>query len=106
MGGVPGRTRLRGVRHHTREWVAWLDGKIQLPTLPSSVRDVSEEGPAASSIERPLTPADEELRATLVAAIKEHEGNLSAVARQMGRDPKQVRRWVKRFKLSRDTGDA
>jgi sigma-54 dependent transcriptional regulator, acetoin dehydrogenase operon transcriptional activator AcoR len=46
-----------------------------------------------------LTPADEALRSELVALLQQHNGNVAAVAREMGKDPKQVRRWMKRFQI-------
>ena len=37
---------------------------------------------------------------TLVAALDAHQGNVSAVARQMGKARMQIQRWIKRFGLS------
>jgi DNA-binding NtrC family response regulator len=64
--------------------------------------------PATSRTPAPLKPSpielptDEDgLRAVLVAALARHDGNLAAVARELGKDRTQVRRWMKRFGLSR-----
>jgi transcriptional regulator with GAF, ATPase, and Fis domain len=47
----------------------------------------------------PLSPEDERLRDEVVASLRAHGGNISAVARAMGKDRKQIQRWVKRFDL-------
>jgi len=51
---------------------------------------------------RPVAPeqlpeADQELRARLVLLLVEHGGNLSAVARALGKGRTQIVRWVQRF---------
>ncbi|MCA9675935.1 MAG: sigma 54-interacting transcriptional regulator [Kofleriaceae bacterium] len=50
-----------------------------------------------------LTEADQKQRDALVDVLREHQGNISAVARVMGKDRKQIQRWIKRFGL--DTGE-
>jgi DNA-binding NtrC family response regulator len=50
-----------------------------------------------------LTDADQRQRDELVALLRDHHGNISAVARVMGKDRKQIQRWIKRFGL--DTGE-
>ena len=72
-------------------------GRIEDRHLPEAMRGV----PAA-----PARDADEEIRAALVAALERHGGNLAAVARDLGKDRTQIRRWMKRFGLERPGGDA
>jgi transposase-like protein len=43
--------------------------------------------------------ADAELRARLVRALASHRGNISAVARALGRDRKQIHRWIARLAI-------
>jgi transcriptional regulator of acetoin/glycerol metabolism len=43
--------------------------------------------------------ADAELRARLVGALASHRGNISAVARALGRDRKQIHRWIARLAI-------
>jgi hypothetical protein len=43
--------------------------------------------------------ADAELRARLVQALASHRGNISAVARALGRDRKQIHRWIARLAI-------
>jgi DNA-binding NtrC family response regulator len=75
--------------------------RIELSHLPSAVRSML----AAPQIvdEATLPVADRELRAALADAIARHRGNLAEVARELGKDRTQIRRWMKRLGLSRDT---
>ena len=73
--------------------------RIELPHLPPALRapPVASAAPPAVAI-----PEDDaELQALLVASIDRHAGNLAAVARELGKDRTQIRRWMKRFGLSR-----
>ncbi len=45
---------------------------------------------------------DEVLRATLVEALTRHGGNVTAVARDLGKHREQVNRWVRRFAIDLD----
>jgi sigma-54 dependent transcriptional regulator, acetoin dehydrogenase operon transcriptional activator AcoR len=45
------------------------------------------------------SPEDDALRARLVEALAAHGGNISAVARQLGRDRKQIHRWIARLAI-------
>jgi transcriptional regulator of acetoin/glycerol metabolism len=51
------------------------------------------EAPAAP------TPDDGDLRALLVALLTEHHGNVTQVAKAMGKARMQVQRWLRRFEL-------
>jgi DNA-binding NtrC family response regulator len=48
-----------------------------------------------------LEPADLLRRDQLVALLKEHRGNVTAVAQAMGKARKQVQRWMRRYGISR-----
>jgi DNA-binding NtrC family response regulator len=48
---------------------------------------------------RPISDADARLRSVLIAALSQHEGNVSAVARVMGKGRTQIQRWMRRFGL-------
>jgi DNA-binding NtrC family response regulator len=74
--------------------------RIELDHLRGIVRSgepTDAVDPAALSIE------DSQLRDALTAAIARHGGNLAAVARELGKDRTQIRRWMKRFGLDRDS---
>jgi transcriptional regulator of acetoin/glycerol metabolism len=49
---------------------------------------------------RPLSSDDEQHRAQLSALLERHGGNISAVARELGKQRIQIRRWIKRYGLS------
>ena len=46
-----------------------------------------------------LSETDQKVRDQVVAALREHQGNVSAVARALDKDRKQIQRWIKRFGL-------
>jgi hypothetical protein len=65
------------------------DGAIELEHLDEALRNPPDDDPA-------------ELRARLVQLLAQHDGNVSAVARAMGKARMQIHRWIKRFELSLD----
>jgi transcriptional regulator of acetoin/glycerol metabolism len=70
------------------------DRTIAAEHLPAAVR--GERAPTA-----PGDP-DRELRETLDAKLREHRGNVSAVARDLDKDRKQINRWLKRLAIDAD----
>jgi DNA-binding NtrC family response regulator len=68
--------------------------------------DVSHLAPAvaAAAPDDGTDPAvdEEALRARLVDLLSQHDGNVSAVARAMGKARMQIHRWMKRFGLEPD----
>ncbi|MFT3772400.1 MAG: sigma 54-interacting transcriptional regulator [Minicystis sp.] len=66
-------------------------GRIEVEHLPPAVRRADER--AATS----RAAAEEARREQLAALLREHEGNVSAVARAMGKARIQVQRWMKRY---------
>jgi transcriptional regulator of acetoin/glycerol metabolism len=49
---------------------------------------------------RPLSERDVELRRDLESALARTQGNVSEVARSMGKTRMQIHRWMKRFGMS------
>jgi len=47
----------------------------------------------------PLSDEDRRRREQLVALFREHCGNVSAVARAMGKARMQIQRWMRRYKI-------
>jgi DNA-binding NtrC family response regulator len=94
------------VRELERALVAALaiaDERIELAHLPTAVQRPLEADDAGGV----ALPADEQqLRDRLADAISRHDGNLAAVARELGKDRTQIRRWMKRFGLARSDDDA
>ena len=76
--------------------------RIELQHLPAALREPA----APSSVDTSaLSAEDRILRDQLESAIDRHEGNLTTVAKDLGKDRTQIRRWMKRFGLSRDDAD-
>ena len=55
--------------------------------------------PAPPAPQRSISPADQRQRDELVALLKEHRGNVSSIARAMGKARMQIQRWLKRYGL-------
>ncbi|MCC7381379.1 MAG: sigma 54-interacting transcriptional regulator [Deltaproteobacteria bacterium] len=74
---------------------------IALEHLPEPLQH-SARGAGAEAEEVPLPAEDLERRAALVLLLREHQGNVSAVARAMGKARMQIQRWIKRYKITPD----
>lgn len=73
--------------------------RIELAHLPEAVRCVIDSENSTIGSSTPRSDSDQEIEAELVIALQEHCGNVSAVARAMSKDRKQIQRWIKRFEL-------
>lgn len=74
-------------------------GKIALEHLPDRIATAPSE-----SVARPrVMSGDLDIRRRLEAAMIEHRGNISAVARALGKARVQIRRWCKRFDIDPDS---
>jgi DNA-binding NtrC family response regulator len=94
---------VRELEHCLRAALALSPSRIDVAHLPESVRNPQREpaGPSRAPVRsRLLTPEQEARRDELRALLIEHRGNISQVARVMGKDRVQVRRWIKLFALS------
>ncbi len=88
------------------------DEPIDLTHLPEAVQRTGRDDesprlvpdlvPAAQFERVPLGPEDEQRREELIALLRQHGGNVAAVARVMGKARMQVHRWVKRYQLNLD----
>jgi transcriptional regulator with GAF, ATPase, and Fis domain len=82
------------------------DLPIATEHLPDPVRcepDVAAPQDSEMDDDRPLSAEDEERKQNLIAMLQEHGGNISAVARAMGKARMQIQRWVKRYRLEPDS---
>jgi len=68
---------------------------------PSAATAVAKSLPA-SLPPQPLSAEDTQRKAELEALLREHRGNVTAVANAMGKARVQIRRWMKRYGLSRE----
>jgi DNA-binding NtrC family response regulator len=66
---------------------------IEPRDLPAAVRDPAREDREA------LSPEEEHQKTEMIALLARHRGNLSAVARAMGRHRTQILRWMERYGL-------
>lgn len=71
------------------------DGRIELEHLPEGVRTP----PKQPSSPEPVREQDQRLREELMKQLRENGGNVTAVARSMGKARTQVQRWLRRFEI-------
>lgn len=76
--------------------------RIDLHHLPAAIRSRRSTPAVDPAV---LSVQDRELRDAISAAVARHAGNIAAVARELGKDRTQIRRWMKRFGLSRADAD-
>ncbi len=72
-------------------------GAIELHHLPDAV---AKPGRSSTRPSRLLSKEDELLRAQLADELGRHAGNVSEVARAMGKARMQIQRWLKRFRIN------
>jgi transcriptional regulator with AAA-type ATPase domain len=70
---------------------------IDAPHLPANVGAGAARARAPAAA--PLSNEDENLRAHLVESLTRHQGNVAAVARDLGKGRMQIHRWLRRFGL-------
>ena len=73
---------------------------VRAEHLPDTVRSGRPPGAPRPVV---LSEIDQKVRDQVVAALREHQGNVSAVARALDKDRKQIQRWIKRFGLDPTT---
>jgi DNA-binding NtrC family response regulator len=86
------------------------DGRIELEHLPEQFRTPtrSERAPldcnAGDSPKRPDAPVKRSAitREDIVRELEAHRGNISSVARSMGKARMQIQRWIRRFGVNPD----
>ena len=88
------------------------DGPVELAHLPEEVCDGtprpgmmpgSSRTPAPESPPSLLGPEDAKRKEQVIALLREHSGNVTAVARAMGKARVQIQRWIKRYQLDSKT---
>lgn len=71
------------------------EARIEVDHLPEALRS-----PAPTALPSPRGQSgDDENEVELLRLLRVHSGNVSAVARSMGKDRKQIQRWMKRFAI-------
>jgi DNA-binding NtrC family response regulator len=76
------------------------DDVLAVEHLPAALAALPPAPPAAGGAEREEPEEDARLRATLVDQLDRHEGNVTAVARDMKKAPMQIYRWMRRLGIS------
>jgi len=74
------------------------DGSVDLAHLPPALRTMSPQ-PSAQAPVAALPEEELQRREELVALLREHRGNVTAVARVLGKARVQVQRWMRRYRI-------
>jgi transcriptional regulator with AAA-type ATPase domain len=94
---------VRELEHCLRGALAISPTRIDVEQLPRAIREPSTVEPSpAPARRRLLTPEQITRREELCALLAQHGRNISAVARQLGKDRVQIRRWIKQLDISLD----
>jgi DNA-binding NtrC family response regulator len=102
----PWPLNVRELEHCLRAALALSPSRIEVAHLPSTIRDPDAATPAVPRVaSRPVSTrrlTDEQLarRAELLARLTAHAGNISAVARELGKDRVQIRRWIRQYGIA------
>jgi DNA-binding NtrC family response regulator len=92
---------VRQLRHALASAIVFAtDGTIELSHAPEDVRlarDSRASQPQAGEAAPEPEREDVQLRESLVGNLAVHQGNISEVARAMGRTRMQIHRWMRRF---------
>jgi DNA-binding NtrC family response regulator len=77
------------------------EGVVELEHLPASIRSAPEGTVPTMPAAPRLSRQEEERRRhdELVVLLREHDGNVTAVARAMGKPRTQVQRWLRRLRV-------
>jgi transcriptional regulator with AAA-type ATPase domain len=96
---------IRELERCVETWVSLVtdDGAVDSAHLPPSLAAVLRSPPTPSSGTRSaLSERDERLRLELLAHLSRHQGNVTDVARAMGKARAQIHRWCRRFGMEPD----
>ena len=90
----PWPLNVRELEQTLRSAVALADtGELRADHLPDTIRNYQPPLPSS------FRPEDRVLREHLVELLRNHAGNVAAVARAMGKAPIQIRRWCARLQV-------
>jgi DNA-binding NtrC family response regulator len=98
----PWPLNIRELEHSLLRALAVSPALIDVEQLPRSIREPRPANPARATKRRSLTPEQLALREELCAALKQHNHNISAVARHLGKQRVQIRRWLKQLNIVLD----
>jgi transcriptional regulator with GAF, ATPase, and Fis domain len=87
------------------------DRPIQLLHFPSSLQSAPERPPAAHSAPAKTPPREgqappelsdreRQQREQILGLLQQHDGNITAVARALGKARNQIQRWIKRYRIN------
>jgi DNA-binding NtrC family response regulator len=76
------------------------EGTLEPHHFPQVEGTSGAAAPNAAPVDRALSDEEARLRITLIARLREHRGNVAAVARAMDKARMQIQRWMRRFDIN------
>jgi DNA-binding NtrC family response regulator len=73
---------------------------IDVEHLPEAIQSAGEDDPPPPAEAPELSSEDQTKREELIALLKEHDGNVAAVSRVMGKARMQIHRWLRRYGIN------
>jgi transcriptional regulator with GAF, ATPase, and Fis domain len=74
-------------------------GVVKFEHLTDAVRGERSSAQSPGDTPPPLSPEDQQRRDELMELLRQHRGNISAVARASGKARVQIHRWLRRYRL-------
>jgi DNA-binding NtrC family response regulator len=93
---------VRELENCLRGALAVSPARIGIDHLPRSIREPATESAAPTQPRRRLTPEQLSRREELCTLLMQHGRNISAVARHLGKDRVQIRRWIRQLDIVLD----
>lgn len=90
---------VRELEHCLRGALAVSPTRIGVEHLPRSIREPGNDAPTSPRVQRQLTPEQVVRRQELCSLLQQHGRNISAVARHLGKDRVQIRRWIRQLDI-------
>jgi transcriptional regulator of acetoin/glycerol metabolism len=73
---------------------------IDVNHLPEAIQRSGEEEPPPPEDAPELSTEDQTRREELIALLRQHDGNVAAVSRVMGKARMQIHRWLRRYGIN------
>jgi len=76
--------------------------ELRASVTPAGASSQRAPTPHARPVKLDLSPAERELRDSIIDHLRRTRGNVTAVARQMGKGRTQIQRWIARYGIDVD----
>ncbi|MFO0679492.1 MAG: sigma 54-interacting transcriptional regulator [Polyangiaceae bacterium] len=82
--------------------LAGAGSRVEIAHLPEPLRKLPKDFARPKSVQKDGAPKDDDVHVRLLAELATHKGNVSAVARSMGKARMQIHRWIRQYDVDLD----